>query len=98
MQDQRDLRARLESALAEGQRLREEARQLKALLAQHSIPLPEGRALESPSERCLPAPLDISQVGTLSDNPAKVALFRSLFRGREDVYAERWRMKDGAWA
>jgi hypothetical protein len=26
-----------------------------------------------------------------------VALFRSLFRGREDVYAERWRMKDGKW-
>src|ERR1700730_2292877 len=97
MQDQRDLRARLESALAEGQRLREEARQLKALLTQHSIPLPEVRALQSPTERCLPAPSDISQVGTLSDNPAKVVLFRSLFRGREDVYAERWRMKDGAW-
>jgi hypothetical protein len=98
MQDQRDLRARLESALAEGQRLREETRQLKALLTQHSIPLPEVRALQSPTERCLPAPSDISQVGTLSDNPAKVALFRSLFRGREDVYAERWRMKDGTWA
>jgi superfamily II DNA or RNA helicase len=98
MHDQRDLRARLESALAEGQRLREEARQLKALLAQHSIPLPEVRALQSPSERYLPVPADISQGGTLSDNPAKVALFRSLFRGREDVYAERWRMKDGTWA
>src|SRR6266850_672592 len=24
-------------------------------------------------------------------------LIRSLFRGREDVYAERWRMKDGTW-
>jgi TOTE conflict system, Archaeo-Eukaryotic Primase domain/Type III restriction enzyme, res subunit/Helicase conserved C-terminal domain len=56
------------------------------------------RAPQSSSERYLPAPSDISQVGTLSDNPAKVALFRSLFRGREDVYAERWRMKDGTWA
>ena len=98
MQDQRDLRARLESALAEGKRLREETRQLKALLTQHSIPLPEVRALQSPTERCLPAPSDISQVGTLSDNQAKVTLFRSLFRGREDVYAERWRTKDGTWA
>jgi superfamily II DNA or RNA helicase len=98
MQDQRDLRARLESALAEGQRLREESRQLKALLAQHSIPLPEVGTLQSPTERCLPAPSDISQVETLSDNPAKVVLFRSLFRWREDVYAERWRMKDGTWA
>lgn len=81
MQDQRDLRARLEIALAEGQRLQQEVRQLKALLAQHSIPLPELKALQSTSERYLPAPSDISQVGTLSDNPAKVALFRSLFRG-----------------
>jgi hypothetical protein len=37
MQDQPDLRARLEEALAEGQRLREEVRQLRAILAGHSI-------------------------------------------------------------
>ncbi len=37
-------------------------------------------------------------MGTLTDNQAKVTLFRSLFRGREDVYAERWRTKDGTWA
>src|SRR5579862_8788130 len=98
MRDQRDLRARLESALAEGQRLREESRQLKTLLAQYSIPIPDVRALRSTSERYLPAPSDISQIATLSDNPEKVALFRSLFRGREDVHAERWRTKDGTWA
>jgi hypothetical protein len=98
MQDQRDLRARLEGALAEGQRLREEVRQLKAILTQHSIPLHELRASQSTSERGLPAPEYISQVGTLSDNQAKIALFRSLFRGRDDVYAERWRTKDGTWA
>jgi hypothetical protein len=97
MQDQRDLRTRLEGALAEGQRLREEVRRLKAVLAQHSIPLPELGAPQSTNERSLPAPADIAQVGTLSDNQAKIALFRSLFRGREDVYAERWRMKDGTW-
>src|SRR5260370_18760671 len=98
MQDQRDLRTRLEGALAEGQQLREEVRQGKAILAQHSIPLPELRAPHSTSERCLPEPSDIAQVGRLSDNQAKITLFRSLFRGREDVYAERWRMKDGTWA
>ena len=98
MQDQRDLRARLESSLAEGQRLREEVQQLKAILEQHSIPLPQLRTPQSPSERCLPAPSDISQVGTLSDNQAKITLLRSLFRGREDAYAERWRTKDGTWA
>src|SRR6202162_4373818 len=98
MQDQRDLRTRLQGALAEGHRLREEVRQLKAILAQHSIPLPEPKTSLAVSERYLPAPSDIAQVGTLSDNQAKVALFRSLFRGREDVYAERWRLKDGTWA
>jgi len=79
-------------------RLREELRQLKAILAQHSITLPEAKPPQPTNERCLPAPSDISQLATLSDNMAKVALFRSLFRGREDVYAERWRMKDGTWA
>jgi hypothetical protein len=95
MQDRIDLRARLESALAEGQRLREEVLQLKAILAQHSIPLPELRTPQPTSERCLPTPSEIAQVGTLPDNQAKITLFRSLFRGREDVYAERWRTKDG---
>ncbi len=98
MQDQPDLRARLESALAEGQRLREEVGQLKAILARHSILFPERKAPQSTSERCLPAPSEIAQVGTLSDNQAKISLVRSLFRGREDVYAERWRTKDGKWA
>ena len=98
MQDQPDLRARLERALAEGQRLREEVGQLKAILAQHSIPFHELKAPQSTCDRCLPALSDIAQVETLSDNQAKIALFRSLFRGREDVYAERWRTKDGTWA
>jgi superfamily II DNA or RNA helicase len=97
MQDQLDLRTRLESALREGQRLREEVLHLRAILAQHSIPLPELRASRA-SERCLPEPSEIAQVATLSDNQAKIALFRSLFRGREDVYAERWRTKGGMWA
>jgi hypothetical protein len=98
MQDQRDLQARLEEALAEGRRLQEEVCRLKAILAQHSIPHPDPTPTQSATERCLPAPAEIAQVGTLSDNEAKVALFRSLFRGREDVYAERWRTKDGTWA
>src|SRR5436309_1436783 len=97
MQDQRDLWARLENALAEGQRLREEVERLKAILDRYSIPLTEASAPAVTSEGCLPAPADIAQVGKLSDKQAKITLFRSLFRGREDVYAERWRMKDGTW-
>jgi hypothetical protein len=98
MQNERDLQARLEGALAEGQRLREEVRRLKAILAQHSIPLDESLAPKASSERCLPAQSDVAKVGTLSNNQAKLTLFRSLFRGREDVYAERWRTKEGTWA
>jgi superfamily II DNA or RNA helicase len=98
MQDQRDLRARLERALAEERRLRDEIEQLKGTLAQHSIPWPEPKAPQHPRDRRLPAPSDIAHLGTLSDNQAKVARFRSLFRGREDVYAEAWRTKDGTWA
>jgi hypothetical protein len=97
MLDNRDLRTRLEGAIAEGQRLREEVERLKAILAQYSTPVPEPKTSEPANTRYLPAASEITQLGTLSDNPAKIALFRSLFRGREDVYAERWRAKDGTW-
>ena len=97
MLDDRDLRTKLEGAIAESQRLREEVERLKAILAQNSIRVPEPKTSEPASTRYLPAATEINQLGTLSDNPAKIALFRSLFRGREDVYAERWRAKDGTW-
>jgi superfamily II DNA or RNA helicase len=97
MSDDRDLRTRLEGAIAEGQRLREEVERLEAILAQNSIPVPEPKPSEPASTRCLPVPSEIAQLGTLSANPAKIALFRSLFRGREDVYAERWRARDATW-
>jgi hypothetical protein len=37
----------------------------------------------------------IDVVSHVSDSKAKVVLFRSLFRGREDVYAVRWENLDG---
>lgn len=94
--DAHDLRNRLEGALVEGQRLREEVRRLRAILERHAIPLDEPMALAH--EACLPVASEISRLGTLSDNQAKIILFRSLFRGREDVYAERWRTREGTWA
>jgi hypothetical protein len=51
-----------------------------------------------PDERDLRNRLEGARLGTLSDNQAKSTLFRSLFRGRGDVYAERWRTKEGIWA
>jgi hypothetical protein len=98
MQDDQDLRAKLEEAVAQAQQLRDEVQQLKAILVQHSIPLPQPETRQPATTRSLPTPSEVAKAGTLADNPAKIGLFRSLFRGREDVYAERWRTKDGTWA
>lgn len=56
MQDQPDLRVTLERALAEGQRLREEVQQLKAILANHSIPFQEvdSKAPQPPPDCAFP--------------------------------------------
>jgi hypothetical protein len=97
MKPQQDSGAELEAALLEGRRLRDEVRQLKEILARNSIPLPEPEKKAITEELCLPAPAEIASVAAPTDKDSKVALFRSLFRGREDVYAERWRMKDGNW-
>jgi superfamily II DNA or RNA helicase len=98
MADQRDLHARLAAALADRQRLQNEVQRLKEILAEHDILLPDSKKEHSEKQRRLPAPGEVAKVGTLTDNQAKITLLRSLFRGREDVYAERWRTKDGTWA
>jgi superfamily II DNA or RNA helicase len=97
MKPQQDSGAELEAALSEGRRLRDEVRRLKEILARNSIPLPEPEKKATTEDLRLPAPAEIASVAAPTDKDSKVALFRSLFRGREDVYAERWRMKDGNW-
>src|SRR5579862_1114672 len=98
MADQRDLHARLAAALADRQRLQNEVQRLKEILAEHDILLPDSKKEHSEKQRRLPSPGEVAKVGTLTDNHAKITLLRSLFRGREDVYAERWRTKDWTWA
>lgn len=73
--------------LEENRRLREEVGRLKQLLGSHGIewkeaekPLQERRKTAHPTGRWL----------SLEE---KVALFRSLFKGREDVFARRWHSK-----
>ncbi len=79
-----DIKIRLKEALAECARLREENERLRALL---------GIKAEEPASRLRsPSPL------VTNDSPpdAKIApLFRSLFRGRDDVYPVRWEGKSG---
>jgi superfamily II DNA or RNA helicase len=73
-------------------RLREENARLRRLLAVHSIPIPQLAPENPPSTKTVePAPpLDKEERAR-----QRIALFRSLFRGREDVYARRWENDDG---
>src|SRR6516225_1927596 len=73
-------------------RLREENARLRRLLAVHSILVPQFAA-ETP----LPAQAVETAVPVNKEERARkrIALFRGLFRGREDVYARRWENADG---
>src|SRR5438046_1332379 len=65
-------------------RLREENAQLRAVLASHDLlPKPAIEVLQ-------PAKNETGGVTNSSPPEKKLALFRSLFRGREDAYAVRW--------
>jgi len=57
---------------------------------QHSIPLPEPGNLSDVETFCLPIPSEIANVPPPPDKESKLGLFRSLFRGREDVYEKRF--------
>lgn len=67
--------------------LEEENKQLRALLAEHGIPLGacshDGNIAASHSSK----PMDSTVNLSLQE---KVELFQSLFKGREDVFAKRW--------
>ena len=67
-------------------RLEDENQRLRALLAENGIDLPLAPSQSRPQTPSVRSTLNIAQ---------KIALFRSLFRGREDVYAQRWESPDG---
>ena len=76
----------------ENQRLREENLHLRCLLAAHGIAVPPSA---SEDDR-LTHPQEPAATETKEERARKrIALFRSLFRGREDVYARRWDNPDG---
>jgi superfamily II DNA or RNA helicase len=76
----------------ENQRLREENARLRHLLAIHGIAIPQSASEESRSTQSQ----ESSVAETKEDRARKrVALFRQLFRGREDVYARRWENSNG---
>lgn len=74
---------KLSAAMAECARLQEENKRLKKLLG---IPA-DGDPLQHEEDTC--------RVTNSSPTKEKIALFRSLFSGREDVYPVRWEGKNG---
>ena len=79
--------------MTEAERLREENARLRRLLIQHGIEIPE-----PPYKDGIPSATQTdSAVGNRGTSTAeqRIALFRSLFRGRDDVYAIRWENADG---
>ena len=97
MPNPRSIQAELRAALLENQRLQEENRRLHEALASRASSPPAIETIKTPPAACLPEPVAVAKIAGPADKTAKIALFRSLFRGREDVYAIRWRMKDGTW-
>ena len=76
----------------ENVRLREENARLRRLLAVHSIPIPQLAPENLPPAKAV----EIAQPVDREERARRrIALFRSLFRGREDVYARRWDNDDG---
>jgi len=90
----KDPQSQLDSALAACGRLHEENARLRRLLSEHGIALSEPPEAAAQVESTKPE-IDRSAVDQASNPEVKIALFRSLFRGREDVYAVRWEAPDG---
>ena len=82
--------------MAEIGRLREENAWLRRLLVEHSVPIPEISSTsgipQSPQTIIAAPGVARSAFGTAEQ---RIELFRSLFRGRDDVYAVRWESADG---
>ena len=83
-----DLQRRLDQTSREVDRLRAENERLQTLLdLSQRVP---STLTAAEADRGVPAPTTDAFVHSSSSPAEKVALIRSLFRGREDVYARRW--------
>jgi hypothetical protein len=84
----------LQSVAAEMQRLREENIRLQCLLQEHGIQIP---AVQSTTGIPIAtSALPSAHIPVLKAEQ-RIALFRSLFHGRDDVYAVRWENADGRY-
>jgi|SRR5579885_991270 len=85
----------LDTLRTEYRRLKEENVALRRLLAENGIALPARPQTALSAQGKLHEQDDV--VNEHSRKDAKIALFRSLFRGRDDVYAVRTRFRSGEW-
>jgi len=90
MPGQDDIQERLKTKQEECQRLREENARLRAMLGIEHSP-----ATGPVSQSVLVPKLSSTDTSGVSTPEKKIALFRNLFRGREDVFAIRWEGKSG---
>ena len=94
-EEEKELRCRLDDAIEENRRLRRENNKLKAMLESFSIKTASSFQLSENSDN--ESLLSKDGIESESEQRIKdrVGLFRRLFRGREDVYAIRWKNKAG---
>lgn len=92
-----ELPANLAAARDEIRRLRDENTRLKAILSSFSVKsaaaIVPSRSRESLASEATTSVRFDSTCNTHAIADERVRLFRSLFRGREDVYAVRWESK-----
>ena len=93
MDNSEELKKQLKEALSECALLKADNARLKKLLDPPLEKTPPPSKINFAEH-----PIPYSPTETINNNSspeAKVALFRNLFRGREDVYPVRWERKDG---
>jgi hypothetical protein len=82
------------ASLEEVQRLREENSRLRSLLIAHDMRIPESTSFTDESPQVSNSAPEVRNP-VVATAEQRISIFRSLFRGREDVYAIRWENADG---
>ena len=86
-----DLERQLQEALAECEKLRAENTQLKTQLDKGASP-----STVEPTPNAIELGENPPAANNQSSSESKIKLFRSLFCGREDIYALRWESRANA--
>jgi superfamily II DNA or RNA helicase len=86
------LKAKLQKALSECQRLRDENVQLRLRIQRPNTVSPKPKPSSAPANDRTPSSSSLTNESRPGE---KVSFFRNLFRGRDDVYAVRWEGRSG---